>query len=251
MSPGSITPATLCNPPPTWFHPRSGSPILPRRSSSPGRTPSPIPSPARSSFTGWSSEQRNQSMKTNLEPEKRNWPRENAKTHGLNQNVKGRSDLVPLKSLLRSALCALCVLLWQSALAGVHYVDVNSTNATPPYTNWTTAATNIQDAVDAAVAGDEIVVTNGTYAAGGRAVYGTMTNRVAVDKPLALRSVNGPQFTIIQGRWLPGTTNGDGAIRCAYLTNGASLSGFTVTNGATRAINDYPTNKQSSGGGLW
>ena len=47
-----------------------------------------------------------------------------------------------------------------SALAALHYVDVNSTNATPPYTNWTTAATNIQDAVDAAVAGDEIVVTN-------------------------------------------------------------------------------------------
>src|SRR5207302_82755 len=83
---------------------------------------------------------------------------------------------------------------------------------------------------DAAMAGDEVVVTNGIYAAGGRAVYGTMTNRVAVDKPLALRSVNGPQFTIIQGRWLPSTTNGDGAIRCAYLTNGASLSGFTVTN---------------------
>src|ERR1051326_6071408 len=59
MSPGSITPATLCNPPPTWFHPRSGAPIPPRPSSSPARTPSPIPSPARSSFTGWSSDQIN------------------------------------------------------------------------------------------------------------------------------------------------------------------------------------------------
>src|SRR6266516_6969987 len=84
-----------------------------------------------------------------------------------------------------------------SALAGVRYVNLNSTNATPPYTNWSTAATNIQNAVDAAVAGDEIVVTNGTYATGGRAVYGAMTNRVAVDKPLALRSVNGPQFTTV------------------------------------------------------
>jgi hypothetical protein len=48
-------------------------------------------------------------------------------------------------------------------------VDVNSTNATPPYTDWTTAATNIQDAVDAAV-------TNGTYATGGRNV---VTNPVS------------------------------------------------------------------------
>ena len=95
-----------------------------------------------------------------------------------------------------------------SALADVHYVDVNSTNATPPFISWATAATNIQDAVDAAVAGDEIVVTNGLYSTGGRAVSGTMTNRVAVDKPLTLRSVNGPKVTVIQGFQAPGATNG-------------------------------------------
>ena len=75
----------------------------------------------------------------------------------------------------------------------------------------------IQDAVDAAVAGDEIVVTNGIYATGGRAVwsaYGTMTNRVAVDTPLTLRSVNGPEVTIIQGSQAPGAPYGAGPIRC-------------------------------------
>jgi hypothetical protein len=141
------------------------------------------------------------------------------------------------------------LLLGPASRASTLYVDVNSVNPIQPYATWATAATNIQDAVDASVAGDQIVVTNGIYAAGGRAVYGTMTNRVAVDRAVALRSVNGPRYTIIQGYHLPATTNGDGAIRCVYLTNGASLFGFTLTNGATLITNgDY---NLAYGGGLY
>ncbi len=135
-----------------------------------------------------------------------------------------------LGAALSAALLLLCPV--TRALAAVRYANVNSTNATPPYTNWATAATVIQDAVDLAEAGDEIVVTNGVYATGGRAVVGTMTNRVAVDRPLTLRSVNGPEVTVIQGHLVAGTTNGAGGFRCVYLADGASLSGFTLTNGA-------------------
>ena len=50
-----------------------------------------------------------------------------------------------------------------TAHAATLYVDAASTNAVPPFTNWASAAVTIQDAVDAAVDGDEIVVTNGVY----------------------------------------------------------------------------------------
>src|SRR5262249_28124588 len=81
-----------------------------------------------------------------------------------------------------------------------HYVAADSANPGAPYTSWVTAARNIQDAVDAAVIpGARVLVNDGTYATGGRAVSSTMTNRVMVEKPLNLRSVNGPQLTIIQG----------------------------------------------------
>ena len=71
------------------------------------------------------------------------------------------------------------VLSAMSGLAAILYVNVNNTNPKPPYTNWTTAATAIQDAVEAALAGDQILVTNGVYE-NGSGVAGASINRVAV-----------------------------------------------------------------------
>ena len=135
------------------------------------------------------------------------------------------------------------------------YVWQDSPSPASPFTNWTAAAHSIQEAVDAAIAGDIVLVTNGVYATGGKAVYGTMTNRVAVDKPITLQSVTDPANTIIQGYQVPGATNGDGAIRCVYLAEGAVLSGFTLTNGATRGWNgdwsDGVNHMDHNGGGVW
>jgi hypothetical protein len=150
------------------------------------------------------------------------------------------------QALHLAGICSLAFTL--NSFAAVLYVDLNSTNPVSPYTNWASAATNIQDAIDAASDGDQILVTNGVYRTGGCVIYNLLTNRMAVTKPLTVESLNGPSVTIIEGN----PTLDTDAVRCAYLTNGATLTGFTLTNGSTLPIqNENYDNGVYCGGGIW
>ena len=136
------------------------------------------------------------------------------------------------------------------------YVSVTCTNPLPPYGNWDTAATNIQDAVDVAPDGATVIVGDGTYAAGTRTsgeydvtyhhqytwpyswveyLYDEQLNRIVLDHPVTVRSLNGPHHTILDG-----STNA----RCAFLKSGTSLIGFTLKNGRS-----YTGYAQFAGGG--
>ncbi len=114
-------------------------------------------------------------------------------------------------------------------LGAVYYVDAANISPSSPFTNWPTAATNIQDAVNLATAGDIVLVTNGTYQYGGGPTGQPVSNRVYVTSPILLQSVNGPSVTTIEGS--------NAVVRCVFLADGATLSGFTLTNGSLTTTN--------------
>jgi len=135
-----------------------------------------------------------------------------------------------------------------SLQAATLYVSPTGGNVAP-YTSWATAAHVIQDAVDQAVAGDTVLVTNGIYNTGGGITPGfSLFNRVVITNAITLQSVNGPESTTLLGEADPGTGgHGNHAVRGVYLVDGASLVGFTVSNGYTRTSGDY----DRSGGGFF
>jgi hypothetical protein len=118
-----------------------------------------------------------------------------------------------------------------------YFVDASNPSPAPPYGSWADAAANLQAAVTEALAGHGpgtscvVLVTNGTY---------VLAGQVVLDKPIAIRSVNGPAVTVVDG---------NGAVtqqRCFYVTANATIEGLTIAKGY--AFGNSPTNR---GGGLY
>lgn len=140
--------------------------------------------------------------------------------------------------------------------ADIHFVDAASSAPVPPFTNWSTAAATIQDAVDVALDGATIMVNTGVYVIGGALTPGfALSNRVVVTQAVNIISVGGPAVTVIVGARDPDAPRGLGsnAVRGVFVSGGAQLHGFTISNGATFGLASASGHSffERSGGGVF
>ncbi|MFH0954020.1 MAG: choice-of-anchor Q domain-containing protein [Verrucomicrobiota bacterium] len=130
---------------------------------------------------------------------------------------------------------ALACLAWRAlplpAAAGTtYYVRVDNPIPSPPYTMWTIAATNIQQALAFAANGDLVLVSNGTY---------RITTELQLFSAVTVQSVNGAAHTIVDA---------GGTDRCFYVYHSnAVVDGFTLRNGNA----DYAALSFGFGGGVY
>ena len=130
--------------------------------------------------------------------------------------------------------------------ASTHYVRPSETCTNTvlqsPYTNWNTAATQIQWAVNVAANNDTVLVSNGVYDTGG--VIGCRVY-VSGKTGLVLKAVSAnPADTVIVGQ--PDSAInffGTNSLRCVVLEGINTVRGFTLRNGYTGS--------NASGGGVY
>lgn len=123
-------------------------------------------------------------------------------------------------------------------MGATRYVDLNNSSPTPPYTNSSTAATSIQDAVNVAVANDTVLVADGIY---------SLSSEIIVTNAITIQSVNGYNSTTIDGQWLhrafhldPTTCiiSGFKIINCYSPTDGGGIYCGFIYGGPSPLIKD-------------
>ena len=97
---------------------------------------------------------------------------------------------------------------------GVIYVATNGSSVYP-FSSWSTAATNLHDAVNLAEDGTVVTVGDGTF---------TLTNELIVAKLMTLESVNGQTRTHIR-------RSAEGGRVLNITANGALIDGFEISGG--------------------
>jgi hypothetical protein len=122
-----------------------------------------------------------------------------------------RSRFILNLALMASGLWAPCV------RGETHYVNASNPVPVLPFLSWSTAATNIQDAVSLATNGSLVLVTDGIY---------QVTSPVVVTNGVVIESVHGPSNTFLRAN---GLTN---VVR--LLGSNAALRGFAVEAGKAR-----------------
>lgn len=145
------------------------------------------------------------------------------------------------------SLFILALISCTSVFATTYYVSLTGSD-TPPYNSWGTAATRIQDAVDAARAGDTVSVYDGVYDLGYTTTPGYASkNRLVITKNITVRSFGGPSVTTISGRQQSGFPINKTLVRCVYMTTG-TLRGFTLEKGYANLSTGSSIHDQSGGG---
>jgi hypothetical protein len=133
-------------------------------------------------------------------------------------------------------------LLWQWDRSATSFPPgTGGVNPASPFNSWATAATNIQEAVNAAAGQGwtNVWVSNGTY---------TLTSQVTIAAGMTVRSWHNGAMdragTIVNGGNLAGNTTTN---RCFYIDHAdAVVAGFTITNGW--AYGSSIVSDQSGGG---
>ena len=113
--------------------------------------------------------------------------------------------------------------------ADILYVDISNAVPVAPYSNWVTAANDIQTAVNAATDGDTVLIADGTY---------EITSKINVSKGLTIRSVNGADHVVVDA-------NGHSRVFTLSSDTGPIvLNGLTITGG-------YASHAVTLGGGIF